>query len=72
MQKKKYQLVHNMGKLSGKSEIPAIGDLHTLTTRYMYLHTVDFEYTNLLRCKREVIKMKDFDISSFKGRDARL
>lgn len=52
--------------------MPAIGDLHTLSTRYMYLHTADFECTNLLRCKREVIRMKDFDISSLKGQNARL
>lgn len=46
--------------------------LHTLSTRYMYLHTADFEYTNLLRCKREVIRMEGFDIYSLQGRDARL
>lgn len=52
--------------------MPAIGDLHTLSTRYMYLHTADFECTNLLRCKREVIRMEGFDIYSLQGRDARL
>lgn len=74
VKKKKYciSLCTTWAKFGGKSEMPAIVDLHTLTTRYMYLHTVDFECTNLLRCKREVIKMKGFDISSLKGRDARL
>lgn len=56
--------------------MPAIVDLPNLNYQVHVptVHTVDFEYTNLLRCKREVIKMKDFDISSWssKGRDARL
>lgn len=56
-----YQLVHNVGKI--RWEIRNASYCRpTLTTRYMYLQTVDFEYTNLLRCKREVIRMKGFDI----------